>query len=45
MTQVDVYDGDLHVRCLHTPSYPSAVCFLCAPLCYLLCLLGFRISN
>lgn len=26
--QVDVYDGDLHVRCIHTPAHPSAICFL-----------------
>jgi hypothetical protein len=29
--QVDVYDGDLHVRCIHTPAHPSAICFLYAP--------------
>ncbi len=28
-SQVDLYDGDLHVQCLHTPSYPCAVTFLC----------------
>ena len=25
---VDLYDGDLHVRALHTPSYPAALAFL-----------------
>lgn len=26
---MDVYDGDQHVRCLHTPSYPAALTFMC----------------
>jgi hypothetical protein len=27
---VDIYDGDLHVRSIHTPSYPAALTILCA---------------
>ena len=27
--QVDVYDGDLHSLCIHTPGYPTALTFLC----------------